>query len=76
MGQWQGLVPALGPGAIVVVPSPESLVSSAARFDTTSGDVDVSLATFAVLRLSPGLKAIKTLDPGRQVGMRTSAAAC
>jgi hypothetical protein len=63
-------------GAIACGPSPESLVSSAAkRFDTTSGDVDVSLATFAVLR-SPGLKAIKTLDPGRQVGMRTSAAAC
>jgi hypothetical protein len=75
MGQWQGLVPALGPDRCG--PSPESLVSSAAkRFDTTSGDVDVSLATFAVLRLSPGLKAIKTLDPGRQVGMRTSAAAC
>jgi hypothetical protein len=37
-------------------------VSSAAVFDTTSGDVDVSLATFAVLRLSPGLKAIKTLS--------------
>jgi hypothetical protein len=38
-------------GAIACGPSPESLVSSAAkRFDTTSGDV--SLATFAVLRLS------------------------
>jgi hypothetical protein len=45
-------------GAIACGPSPESLVSSAAkRFDTTSGDVDVS--TFAVLRLSPGLKAIQ-----------------
>jgi hypothetical protein len=55
MGQWQGLVPALGPGVRSLGPSPESLVSSAAkRFDTTSGDVDVSLATFAVLRLSPG----------------------
>jgi hypothetical protein len=60
MGQWQGLVPAGTWGAIACGPSPESLVSSAAkRFDTTSGDVDVSLATFAVLRLSPGLKAIQ-----------------
>jgi hypothetical protein len=52
-GQWQGLVPALGPGVHRSGPSPESL-SAAKRFDTTSGDVDVSLATFAVLRLSPG----------------------
>jgi hypothetical protein len=58
--QWQGLVPALGPGVIVCGPSPESLVSSAAkRFDTTSGDVDVSLATFFRRVASPGLKAIQ-----------------
>jgi hypothetical protein len=57
MGQWQGLVPALGPGVrSLVVPVP--IAVPAKRFDTTSGDVDVSLATFAV-RLSPGLKAIQ-----------------
>jgi hypothetical protein len=53
MGQWQGLVPALGP-CDRCGPSPESLVSSAAkRFDTTSGDVDVS-GHFAVLLALPG----------------------
>jgi hypothetical protein len=51
-GTVAGLVPALGPGVrSLVVPVPNR-VSAAKRFDTTSGDVDVSLATFAVALVS------------------------
>jgi hypothetical protein len=48
----RGLGTALGPGLRAVV-SQNRWCRAPRLFDTTSGDVDVSLATFAVLRLSP-----------------------
>jgi hypothetical protein len=57
MGQWQGLVPALGPG--VIAWSQSRIWCRAPRSGLTLLAAMDVLATFAVLRLSPGLKAIQ-----------------